>query len=394
MRLSDIVRYASSFVPATQLGADGDTVALWGFEEAGGTEAKDMAGGGHDGTFTAPATFETSDSTCSNDQAPTAPGVQVTPEYPLLTEDLSCALITPAVDPEGASVTYSGQWLLDGAPSGQTFSSFPGVLGSSFTGEGEQWTCRVTASDGGQSGGPGTDSVFTGAMPIGELVVANPGAPAGTSITFTPPMAGLVRATMSNPDSSRDGVFTIDTLGSGVTWLFTGYRDWAYDGQVVGGWASTDVEFNLDPSAGTVTFDVDYDELPGIDNTGPDTLTLDFVYGEQLDTSTSTFVLGSDVGPSTLSQATATFVAGQRLLIETAQCGFGGGGHGLYADGDGQPNNDGIARIDTGFSGDCAIPLHSRPITAGTWALTLANEDDFFNDNTDQREVNVYTYTP
>lgn len=396
LRLSDIVRYSAPFVPSSQLGADAATVAWWGFEEAGGPTAKDLSGAGHDGAVTAPAVFELSDSTCSNNQAPTTPGVTVTPTFPLLSEDLSCALSTSAVDPEGATVTYSGLWLLDGAPSGQTFSSFPGVLPSGLTADGDEWTCYVTASDGAQSGDPGTDSVFTGSMPIGELVVADPASPASTSIAFTPPMTGLLRATMSNPDASRDGVFTIDTLGLGVTWVFTGFRDWAYDGAVTAGWSSTDVEFNLDPALGTVTFDLDYDPTAGSDNTGLDALTLEFVYGTWLNKATASLVLGSTVGPqdTTLAQATVTFPAGERLLIETAQCGFGGGGHGVYIDGDGQPGNDGLARIDTGFTGDCLIPLESRPIGAGTWALTLANEDDFFSDNTDPREVDVYRYTP
>ena len=396
VRLSSVVRYSAPFVPASQLGADANTIAWWGFEEAGGSDAKDLSGGGHDGVVSAPAVFDTSESTCSNDQAPTAPVVEVTPEYPLLSEDLTCALLTPSVDPEGATVTYQGTWLVDGAPSGQTFVAFPATLASALTSEGEEWTCSVTASDGGQLGPAGTDSVFTGAMLIGTLVVADPANAAGTNIPFTPPLAGIVRATMDNPDASRDGVFTIDTLGFGVTWLFTGYRDWAYLGATVAGWASTDVEFNLDPSLGTVTFDIDYDPTAGIDNTGPDTLTLEFVYGDTLSTTGATFVVGSDVGPqdTTLAQTTATFAAGERLLFETVQCGFGGGAHGVYADGDNQPNNDGIARIDTGFSGDCQIPLESRPIGAGTWNLTLANEDDFFSDNTDQREVSVYRYTP
>lgn len=396
LRLSDIVRYSAPFVPASQLGADADTIAWWGFEEGAGTTAKDLSNNGHDGTLVAPAAFDTTDSTCSNDQPPTAPTVEVTPEYPLLSEDLTCTLITPSVDPEGSTVTYDGTWLVDGAPSGQTFSSFPATLPAGLTSEGEEWTCNVTASDGGQSGPAGEDSVFTGAMPIGVLVVADPANPAATNIPFTPPVAGLVRATMDNPDASADGAFTIDTLGFGVTHVFTGIRDWAYDGVTVSGWATTDVEFNLDPSVGTVTFDVDYDAASGVDNTGTDTLTLEFVYGTQLSTTGAAFVMGSDVGPqdTTLSQLTHTFTAGERLLIETVQCGFGGGGHGLYADGDNQPDNDGIVRVDTGFTGDCLIPLQSRPIGAGTWNLTLANEDDFFSDNTDQREVNVYRYTP
>ena len=56
--------------------------------------------------------------------------------------------------------------------------------------------------------------------------------------------------------------------------------------------------------------------------------------------------------------------------------------------------NDGIARVDTGFAGNCLIPLQSRPLGGGTWNMTLANEDDFFTDNTDNREVNLYRYTP
>ncbi len=396
VRLSDVVRYSAPFVPASQLGADGDTVAWWGFEEADGAEAKDLSGGGHDGALTSPAVFALSDSTCANDQAPTAPVVAVSPDYPLLSQDLSCSLTTPAVDPEGATVTYSGQWLVDQVPSGQTFSSFPGVLPSALTAEGEEWTCWVTASDGSQSGGPGSDTVFAGAMPLGGIIVLDPANPAATNITFTPPMAGLLRATMSNPDASRDGVFTLDTLGMGVTWVFTGYRDWAYDGVVTAGWPSTDVEFNLDPSVGTVTFDIDYDPTGGADNTGIDGLALEFVYGQQLDPSTATFVLGSDVGAqdTTLSQASVATTSGQRLLIQTVQCGFGGGGYGVYLDGDGQPGNDGVARVDTGFTGDCLLPLESRPIGAGSWAMTLANEDDFFSDNTDQRQIDVYLYTP
>jgi len=396
VRVSDVVRYSAPFVPASQLSADGDTVAWWGFEEGSGATAKDLGGSGLDAALSGSAAFDGTQSTCANDQPPTAPVVVITPDHPLLSEDPVCSLVTASVDPEGATVTYAGQWLLNGAPSGQTFTSFPSILPSALTSEGDEWTCSVSASDGGQSGPAGTDAVFTGAMPIGVLAVPTPGTAASASIPFTAPRAGLVRATVDNPDASRDGVFTIDLLGYGTTWLFTGYRDWAYLGQTVAGWATTDLEFNLDPSLGSVTFALDYDPTAGIDNTGPDSLTLMFVYDTQLETNGATTILTSavDAQDTTATSQQQLMVAGERLLIETVACGFGGGGHGIYADVDNVPGNDGIARVDTGFAGNCSIPLQSRPITAGSWTFTATNEDDFFTDNTGNREVVLYRYVP
>lgn len=396
LRISSVVRYSAPFVPSSQLAADASTIALWGFEEGSGTTTGDLSLNGHDGTLAGFATFNNSQSTCTNDQAPTAPVVAVTPQFPLLNEDLTCALVSGAVDPEGAAVTYSGQWLLDGAPSGQSFTTFPGVLPSSLTAEADSWTCSVTASDASQSGPAGEDSVFTGAMPITELVVSNPSAPSTASTAFTPPVAGMVRASMSNPDGSRDGVFTIDVLGYGTTWVFTGYRDWAYAGTTVSGWAFSDVEFNLDPSLGTLTLQTAYDPAAGIDNSGPDTLSLLFVYDSELSTAGAALMLSSSVGPTdtTTSQTLQAVAVGERLLFEALSCGFGGGAHSLYADGDSVTGNDGYARVDTGFTGNCAIPLQSRSMSPGTWNFTLVNEDDFFADNTDTRAVNVYRYTP
>lgn len=396
VRISDVVRYASTFVPTTQLAADANTVAWWGFEEAGGTTAKDLSGGGYDGTLSGAAAFNLAESTCANDQPPTAPSVVVTPDYPLLSEIVVCSLIGPAIDPEGSTVTYDGQWLLDGAPSGETFTSFPAILPSALTAEADEWTCFVTASDGTQDGPAGTDSAFTGALPMGSLLVPNPAVSTGTTLSFFPPVAGLIRATLDNPDASRDGVFEIDVLGYGSTWVFTGYRDWAYAGATVAGWSTTDVEFNAEPSLGTLTLNLNYEPTPGIDNTGPDELDLLFVYDTQLSTSGATLVLSSNVGAqdTTLSQTQMVMGAGERLLLEAVTCGFGGGGHGLYADADGVVGNDGIVRVDTGFAGNCQIPIQSRPLGAGAWNLTMANEDDFFADNTDPRQVDLYRYTP
>lgn len=47
VRISDGVRYQSSFEPASRLGADADTLALWNFDEGTGTTVADSSGNGH-----------------------------------------------------------------------------------------------------------------------------------------------------------------------------------------------------------------------------------------------------------------------------------------------------------------------------------------------------------
>lgn len=84
-------------------------------------------------------------------QPPSAPGVTVTPARPYPTDDLTCAVTTPSVDPQGSAVTYAYTWLKDGAATGVSGA----LLSNSHTGEGERWTCVVTPSDGALTGATG-----------------------------------------------------------------------------------------------------------------------------------------------------------------------------------------------------------------------------------------------
>jgi len=400
VKVSDVARYALAFVPPTVAASDGNTLGLWTLEAGAGSLIADASGNGNGGVV-AGASWST-DSTCGLDLAPSTPGVAVTPEYPDDDDPLDCALTIVSVDPEGNPVTYAGEWLVDGVPSGQTFTTLPASLPANFTAEGEEWTCSVVANDGVIDSAEGTDSVFAGSMPVCTLEVSNPAAAASTSCGFTAPILGLLRFTMDNPDSSRDGTFTVDLGTLGMTWLFTGKRDWGYAGDTIVGAASIDVELNASPALGALALALEYAADSGLDNTGTDTLLVDFVYYDQLTTAGATFLASHEVTSQQSSDANfaatnvnATISAGERLLMEANQCGSAGfGGHGLYADTDGSPGNDGLTRTLTGDGDYCAEPLRSISIDPGQYLFSLAHEDDFFTDNSGSRELTLYRYAP
>jgi formylglycine-generating enzyme required for sulfatase activity len=94
------------------------------------------------------------DTGIDSNAAPSAPTVSITPSEPTDADELTCAVVTESVDPDGDAVTYSYAWSSDagGSASGPTVSA-------SFTTVGETWTCSVTASDGALSSAAGTASV-------------------------------------------------------------------------------------------------------------------------------------------------------------------------------------------------------------------------------------------
>ena len=401
LRLSAVARYALEFIPDTSLEPDGDTIAMWSFEEGSGTAVNDITLNGHDGLM-AGGTWST-DSTCGLDLAPTEPGLTVSPDYPADSDTLTCDLLIPSVDPEGSAVTYSGEWLVDGAPSGNTFTTFPATLPGSATAEGEEWTCQATGEDAFSSSTPGEAAVFVGSMPVCTMTVVDPSSAGLLVCGFDAPIDGLLRVTMSNPDSSADGQFIVDMGTLGTTWLFTGFKDWAYGGTVVLPWAEQVVEMNVAPGLGPMSLTLEYDATPGSDNTGPDELIVEFVFYEQLSTSGAAligtdFVASADAGNGTppATSGSATLGAGDRLLLEADPCGSAGfGGHGVYASDDSAPGNDGLIRVDTGDAQTCAIPLRSIGLpSAGAWDFSFVHEDDFWTDNSGDRGLTVYSYTP
>lgn len=399
VRLSDSARYSLEFIPSTALGADASTLARYDFEEGSGTALHDSSGNGYDG-FMAGATFS-EDSACDLDLAPTAPAVALDLTHPDDGDDLVCSLSSVSIDPEGLPVTYAGQWWVDGAPSGLSFATLPATLASAQTAEGEEWTCHVVASDGLRDSDPGTASVWVGSMPVCSFEVSDPSSDSSTLCAFEAPIDGLLRMTVSNPDGSADGTFAVDMGTLGTTWLFTGFKEEAYAGLAVLPWVERVVEMNLGPALGSVALALAY-ESDGSGGTGPDTLSLEFVYYDQLSTVGATEIASHTVASADATDANypASTVddslgSGEKLLVELEPCGSTGvGGHGLYASNDGLIGNDGLMRFDTGDPEACAVPLRSIDLPAGSWTFSLNLEDDFWDDNTGDRGLTLYRYTP
>jgi hypothetical protein len=400
VRLSSVPRYGITFIPDTQLAGDADTIALWGFEEGAGTDVADLSLNGQDGAMAGGAFSMTS--TCDLDLAPTASVIELGPDYPDAGDALSCTLLVPSVDPEGNSISYAGEWLVDGVPSGNAFTSFPASLPGSQTADGEEWTCQVVASDGAQSSVPVSESVFVGSFELCTLQVTDPSSAGSSACGFEAPIAGMLRFTASNPDASADGRFVVDMGTLGTSYLFTGFTDWAYDGETIVPWAEAQMELNVSPSLGPLTLTLQYDPSSGTDNTGPDELIVDFVYYDQLSTTGATLIGENTVSSAessnssvTATNVTATVGAGERLLLEAGPCGSAGlGAHGIYAGNDLVAGNDGLVRVDTGEPETCAIPLRSLTIAPDAWDFSLVNEDDFWTDNSGARGLALYRYTP
>ncbi|MFZ5481271.1 MAG: Ig-like domain-containing protein [Myxococcota bacterium] len=90
--------------------------------------------------------------------APGAPTVEVTPVEPADTDDLACAVVADAVDPDGDALTYTYAWSVDGVATGYATETIP----ADETHRDEVWTCEVVASDGAASGPAASASVTIG----------------------------------------------------------------------------------------------------------------------------------------------------------------------------------------------------------------------------------------
>lgn len=80
--------------------------------------------------------------------APSAPGMAITPDDPTQLSDLTCTVTTAAQDPNGDAVTYTYAWFVHGVESTITDPVVP----ESATMLDDEWTCRVTPSDGTDQG--------------------------------------------------------------------------------------------------------------------------------------------------------------------------------------------------------------------------------------------------
>jgi hypothetical protein len=88
-------------------------------------------------------------------QPPTQPTISIEPNTPSTDNDLLCLITADSQDPEGGFVSYTYGWAVDTQPAGNDTQ----MVDSSMTSSGQMWACRVTPSDGTQSGPFGLASV-------------------------------------------------------------------------------------------------------------------------------------------------------------------------------------------------------------------------------------------
>ncbi len=119
-------------------------------------------------------TTEDTDVTTDN-LAPSSPVVTITPERPGDGDDLTVTVLTESVDPEGAAVTLSYAWSVNGAARADLAGP---VLPNAETALGDVWEVAVTPNDGTIDGAPGTASVTVGNQPPSAPVIhIDPAAP-------------------------------------------------------------------------------------------------------------------------------------------------------------------------------------------------------------------------
>ncbi len=146
---------------------------------AGGTQA--LSAGSHLLTITATDSVgKTGQDTVTilMNNRPSAPTVAISPETPVSEEALVATITSPAIDPEGDSITHRYDWYVDGNIYSST--NAPTVpLG--VTKRGEYWEVQVFANDGYSDSAPGSDNVTIGNS-----------APSIDSVTITPSGAGTL----------------------------------------------------------------------------------------------------------------------------------------------------------------------------------------------------------
>jgi len=86
---------------------------------------------------------------------PTGPSVQILPDQPQVTDQLTCEVAEESTDEDDDPITYFYQWFQNGVPAGPSDSTLPPV----HTQAADEWICQVTPSDGFHSGPTGEASV-------------------------------------------------------------------------------------------------------------------------------------------------------------------------------------------------------------------------------------------
>jgi len=142
--------------------------------------------------------------------APTAPEISITPSAPTTIDSLSANISVEASDTDGDALTYSFLWYRDGTEFGSDAS-----VDAAATSKNETWSVAVTASDGTDSGTPGTAQVVIANTPP-ELLAA--------SIEPSEPTVGE-DLTLSLTSADEDG----DAVSYRITWTVDGVELGEYE---------------------------------------------------------------------------------------------------------------------------------------------------------------------
>jgi hypothetical protein len=131
--------------------------------------------------------LQTSPSVTIQNSPPTAPVVNVTPDFPVTTDDLICTVTIPSTDPDGDSITYTYAWYKNNVlQPAYTTNTVP----ASATTVGDVWKCVVTPH--GSDGPPGWGQVTIQNSPPVLDSIGPKSVNEGTMLSFT--------ATATDPD--------------------------------------------------------------------------------------------------------------------------------------------------------------------------------------------------
>lgn len=127
--------------------------------DGGGDSGGDGADGATDGAEGADGADGADGTDGGANLPPTAPVVALSPSTPTAGGDLIVEIIEPAVDPEGAELSLSYRWSVDGAEA--PAHDGPRVPAEALL-RGARWSVEVWANDGAQDGPPATAEAVVG----------------------------------------------------------------------------------------------------------------------------------------------------------------------------------------------------------------------------------------
>ncbi|MCB9791726.1 MAG: hypothetical protein H6741_03275 [Alphaproteobacteria bacterium] len=179
---------------------------------------------------------------------PTQPGVSISPSSPEPEDALVCTVSSRSFDDDNDSVTYTYEWLVDGAASGITSYTVP----SSATAHGEVWECQVTPDDGEDTGSYGSTTVT-----IADVTA--PGAPSISGVSTYSNDEEINISTICEADCDLTYYFSDSTgswtesavCGSSGNYTHTSYLTRGYETDIYA--TCTDSAGNTSSASNTLT---------------------------------------------------------------------------------------------------------------------------------------------